>query len=116
MDCAAVSVSAGASPMGPVAAADSLLHASAFTRTAQLGRRLAKLAKFAIVGVWLLLSGSWIGPPHPPVSRSTKLGTLPAAILRPSALPLSVVPSRNCALVHTDATVVISLTVTLVGG
>lgn len=40
----------------------------------------ASVAKFAIVGVWLLFSGSWMTVPHPPVPRSTKLGTLPAAI------------------------------------
>ena len=57
-----------------------------------------------------------MGPPHPPVCRSTKFGTLPAAMLRLSAGPLIAAPSRNCALVQTDATVVISLTVTCVGG
>src|SRR5262245_25789261 len=54
--------------------------------------------------------------PQPPVCRSTKLGTLPAAILRPSSCPLIAVPSRNCACVHTDATVVISLTTTTLVG
>jgi hypothetical protein len=78
-------MSIGALPVGGVAAAKSLLHASAFTRVAQPARRSASVAKLAIVGVWLLLSGSWMAPPHPPVARSTKLGTLPAAILRPSA-------------------------------
>src|SRR5215831_2783873 len=54
--------------------------------------------------------------PQPPVERSTKLGTLPAAILRPSACPLIAAPLRNCACVHTEATVVISLITTLGGG
>src|SRR5215471_12052121 len=54
--------------------------------------------------------------PQPPVWRSTKFGTLPAAILRPSASPLIAAPLRNCACVHTDATVVISLMTTLGGG
>jgi hypothetical protein len=54
--------------------------------------------------------------PYPPVSTSTKFGTLPAAMRSPSALPLMAVPSRNCALVQTDATVVNSLIVTLAGG
>jgi hypothetical protein len=76
-------------------------------------RMSANVAKFAIVGVWPLLSGPWIASPHPPVVRSTKLGTLPAAMRSPSACPLMAVPSRNCELVHTDATVVISLTTTL---
>jgi len=44
------------------------------------------------------------------------LGTLPAAMPRPSGWPLIAVPSRNCALVHTDAMVVNSLIVTLGGG
>jgi hypothetical protein len=43
-------------------------------------------------------------------------GTLPAAMRRLSAGPLMTVPSRNCAWVHTDAIVVISLIVTLDGG
>src|SRR5215831_15628575 len=51
--------------------------------------------------------------PQPPVCRLTKLGTLPAAILRPSSWPLIPVPSRNCACVHTEATVVISLMTTV---
>ena len=55
-------------------------------------------------------------PPHPPVARSTKSGTLPAAIFRPRAWPFSAAPSRNCALVQTDATVVISLMTTLARG
>src|SRR5215475_14471189 len=45
-----------------------------------------------------------------------KLGMLPATILRPSACPLIVVPSMNWLCVHTVATVVISLIVTLAGG
>ena len=84
MDCAAASVSFGALPRGSVAAANSLLQASAVTRVAQADSRSASVAKLAIVGVWLLLSESWIVVPHPPVCRSTKLGTLPAAIRRPS--------------------------------
>src|SRR5262249_10722813 len=48
--------------------------------------------------------------------RLTKFGTLPAAMRRPSGCPLIDVPSRNCACVHTEAMVVISLTVTLAGG
>ncbi len=51
----------------------------------------ATVAKLAIVGVCVLLSGPSIALPQPPVCRSTKLGTLPAAILRPSAWPLSAV-------------------------
>ena len=74
------------------------------------------MAKLAIVGVWPLLSGSWMVPPHPPVSRSTKLGTLPAAMRRPSVRPLIVMPSMNCACVQTDAIVVNSLMTTRAGG
>src|SRR5262245_37431644 len=69
-----------------------------------------------MVGVWTPLSESWMVVPHPPVRRSTRLGTLPAAILRPRACPLIVVPSMNWLCVHTVATVVISLIVTLAGG
>ena len=115
MDCAAVSVSVGTVPLGDVDAANSLLQASGVTRVTQPASTSASVAKFAIVGVWPLLSGSWMVAPQPPVARSTKLGTLPAAIFSPSAWPLSAGPSRNCAFVQTDATVVISLIVT-VGG
>src|SRR6516165_2515918 len=98
------------------AAPNSLPQASFAARVAQPASTSASVAKFAIVGVWLLLSGPWIASPQPPVPRSTKLGTLPAAILRLRAGPLIAVPSRNCAWVHTDATVVISLTAALAGG
>jgi hypothetical protein len=77
---------------------------------------LASVAKLAIVGVWPLLSGSWIVPPQPPVARSTKLGTLPAAIFSCSGCAWIVVPLMNWLCVHTEATVVISLIVTLAGG
>src|SRR5271154_554316 len=116
MVSAAVSVSLGASPFGDFAAWKSISQAMGVTRVAQPASASASVAKFAIVGVWPLLSGSWMGPPHPPVERLTKLGTLPAAMLRLSAGPLIAAPSRNCALVHAEATVVISLMVTLAGG
>jgi hypothetical protein len=85
MASAAVNVSVGALPVGGVAAEKSLLHASSDTCAAQPASTSANVAKLAIVGVWPLLSGSWMATPHPPVPRSTKLGTLPAAIRRPSA-------------------------------
>jgi len=116
IDSAAFSVLVGRPPPGGAAAANRLLQASAFTRVTQAASRSASVAKLAMVGVWLLLSGSWMAPPHPPVSTSTKLGTLPAAMRRLSGWPASVVSSRNCAFVHTDATVVISLRTTLEGG
>src|SRR5215467_846889 len=109
-------VSVGGLPPEDIAAANRLLHAFGVTRVTQAESRSASVAKFAMVGVWLLLSGSWMASPHPPVERSTKLGTLPAAMRRPSAGPLSVEPTRNCAFVQTDATVVISLMTTLAGG
>src|SRR6516162_7659498 len=80
-------MSVGAAPVGGVAAANSWPQASFAARVAQPASTSASVAKFAIVGVWLLLSGPWIA-----------------------------VPSRNCAWVHTDATVVISLTTALPGG
>ena len=58
IDCAAVSVSVGAAPVGGVAAAKSLSHASALTRVTQPASTSASVAKLAIVGVWPLLSGS----------------------------------------------------------
>src|SRR5215472_3164719 len=109
-------VSVVALPSGNAAAANRLLHAFGVTRVTQAESRSASVAKFAMVGVWLLLSGSWITSPHPPLERSTKLGILPAAMRRPSAGPLSVAPTRNCAFVQTDATVVISLITTWAGG
>src|SRR5215475_10091638 len=57
-----------------------------------------------------------MAPPQLPVARSTKLGTLPAAIFSCSGWPLIAVPSMNWLCVHTDAIVVISLIVTVGGG
>src|SRR5215471_15549889 len=108
----ALTVSVGALPPGGVAATNRLLHAFGVTRVTQAESRSASVAKFAMVVVWLLLSGPWIASPHPPFERLTKLGTLPAAMRRLSAGPLMVAPTRNCAFVQTDATVVISLITT----
>ena len=63
IEIAAVSVSVGALPSRPVAAANRLAQASGFTRRAQPASTLASVAKLAIVGVWVLLSPSWIMPP-----------------------------------------------------
>src|SRR5262245_50343984 len=111
-----MSVSLGMTPFGVVAASKSLLHASVVTSVTQPERTSASVAKLAIVGVCALLSGPRIASPHPPLSRSTKLGTFPAAMRRPSSCPFNVSPSRNCADVQTDATVVNSFTVTVLGG
>jgi hypothetical protein len=48
----------GAFPFGGVVATKSLLHESAVTRVMHAASTSANVAKFAIVGVWLLLSGS----------------------------------------------------------
>src|SRR5271165_4759933 len=74
------------------------------------------VSRLAIVMVIELLSGSISTLPHLPVAGSTRLGTFPAAILRPSGFPEIAVPLMNCALVNADATVVSSLIVTLAGG
>src|SRR6516164_2729558 len=111
-----LTVSVSAPQPGGVAAANKLLHAFGITRVTQADNRSASVAKFAMVGVWPLLSGFWIASPHPPFERLTKLGTLSAAMRRPSAGTLSVAPTRNCAFVQTDATVVISLMTTWAGG
>ena len=103
-------------PVGGAAAAKRLSHASGLTRAAQPAVAMASVAKFDIVGVCVLLFESRIAEPQPPVWRSTRLGTLPAAILRPSNGPLTIVPSRNWLWVHTDAMVVSSLTTTCFGG
>ena len=71
--------------------------------------------KFASVVVWVLLIGSRITLPHPPVSRSTKFGTFPAAIRSPRGFPEIDSPSMNRAAVKAEATVVSSLTMTLLG-
>src|SRR5215467_11946851 len=111
-----LAVSVGAPQPGGVDAANRLLHAFCVTRVTQPESKSASVAKFAIVGVWPPFSGLWIASPHPPVERLTKLGTLPAAMRSPSEGPLSVAPTRNCAFVQTDATVVISLMTTCAGG
>src|SRR5215471_13166784 len=116
MASAALTVLVGAPQPGGVAAANRLLHASAVTRVTQADSRSASVAKLAMVGVWPPLRGPWIASPHPPDERLTKLGTLPAAIRRPRAGPLIISPTRNCACVQTDATVLISLTTTWAGG
>src|SRR5271157_2084840 len=74
------------------------------------------VSKLAIVVVIELLRGSSSTLPHLPVAGSTRLGTFPAAILRPSGFPEIAVPLMNRALVNADATVVSSLMVTLAGG
>ena len=61
-------------PVGGVAAAKSLLHASAVTCVTQPASTSASVAKLAIVGVWLLLSGSWMVLPHPPVCEIDEVG------------------------------------------
>ena len=68
-----------------------------------------------MVGVWPLLSGSWIVPPQPPVARFTKLGTLPAAIFSCRGWAWMAVPLMNWLWVQTEAMVVISLIVTVAG-
>jgi hypothetical protein len=69
-----------------------------------------------MVGVCALFEASAMVAPRAPVERSTKFGTLPAAMSRLGAGPLTISPSRNCAWVHTEATVVISSIVTVAGG
>src|SRR5664279_4140100 len=45
------------------------------------------VSRVARVVVWALLSGSRITSPHPPVARSTKFDTFPAAIRSPKRIP-----------------------------
>src|SRR5271165_5761410 len=116
MFSAAISVSVGAAPPGAVAAAKSLLQASPLTRVMQPANRLLSVLIVATVAVCELFRGSWTIGPRPPVLRSARLGTFPAAIRRPSAGPLSVAPFRNCAPVQTDASVVNSSIVRVLGG
>src|SRR5271168_5014846 len=82
---AAVNVSVGAAPPGGVEAANSLLQASDLTRVMQPANKSPSVLKIDRSVVCVLFKGSWITGPKPPVARSTKLGTLPAAILKPSA-------------------------------
>ena len=71
--------------------------------------------KFASVVVWVLLIGSRITLPNPPVARSTKFGTFPAAIRSPSRSPEIDSPLMSRAAQNDEATVVSSLIVTLSG-
>ena len=73
------------------------------------------VSKFAIVVVIELLIGSSSTLPHPPVTGSTRFGTFPAAIRSPSGLPEIDSPLMNRAAVNAEATVVSSLTVTVLG-
>ena len=75
-----------------------------------------RVSRFASAVVWVLLSGSNSTLPHPPVDRSTKFGTFPAAIRSPSGFPEMDCPLMNLAAVKAEATVVSSLTTTFSGG
>lgn len=87
MEIAAVSVSVGVWPSRPVAAAMKLLQASGFTRVVQPAITLESVAKFIMVGVWVLFSPSWIVATYPPVSRSTKLGHCSPQCADPAGSP-----------------------------
>ncbi|MDR3435318.1 hypothetical protein [Telmatospirillum sp.] len=63
METAAVSVSAGAAPLRPVAAANRLPQASGVTRVAQPASTLESVAKLAMVGVCVLFRSLWIIDP-----------------------------------------------------
>ena len=112
---AAVSVSVGWAPPGGVAASKSLSHAFSIAVT-QADSRMPSVFSLANVVVCGPFSGSTMTGPRPPVSRSTRFGTFPAAIRNPNSSPLNAPPSRNCAPVQTEATVVSSLIVTRAGG
>jgi hypothetical protein len=73
------------------------MHAFGFTCVVQPTSMVGSVAKLVIVVVLLLLSASCIAIPRPPVYRSTKFGTFPAAIFNPSGLPWILSPSRNWA-------------------
>jgi hypothetical protein len=76
----------------------------------------ARVLKVASVVLRLLLSGSMITLPQPPVCRFTKFGTFIAAIRRPSGFPEMAPSFINCAAVNAEATVVNSSTVTVPAG
>ena len=65
--------------------ANSLVQASDLTRVVQAASKSPSVPKMERSVVCVLFKGSWITGPKPPVARSTKLGTLPAAIFKPSA-------------------------------
>jgi hypothetical protein len=103
-------------PAGGDAAANNLSHASALSLAAQAAVTLASVANIDIVGVCMLLIGSAIVEPQPPVSRLTRFGTLPAAMRSWSDCARIAVPSRNRLCIRTEAMVVNSLTTILPSG
>jgi hypothetical protein len=110
MPAIASNESAGADAAGTAAAfRKSARHVSS-EDVANAVIRFPRVFSLASVDVWELLSGSSSTLPQVPVDGSTRFGTLPAAIRRPTSLPLIAVPLMNRALVKTDATVVSSLT------
>jgi len=106
----------GAAPSDGVAALRKRARQSSLLPAANAVISEPSVSRLASVVVCVLLSGSRSTLPHPPVTGSTRFGTLPAAIFNPSGLPEIASPLMNLALVNADATVVSSLTVTRAGG
>jgi hypothetical protein len=115
MPAIASSVFFGVTPLGGVAALRKRARHSSLATVAKALMSEPSVSKFASVVVQVLLPGSTITLPQPPVSRSTRLGVFPAAIFSPSGFPEMVSPLMNRAAVNVEATVVSSLTVTVFG-
>src|SRR5262245_29672311 len=103
----------GVGPPGDVAALRKRVRQSPSATVKKALRSDPRVFKLARVVVWVLLYGSTSTLPQPPVTGSTRLGTFPAAIRRPSGFPEIDPPLMNRAAVNVEATVVSSLTVTV---
>ena len=99
MPAIASSVFFGVAPPGGVAALRKRARQSSLATVRKAAISEPSVSRFASVVVWVLLSGSTITLPHPPVVGSTRFGTLPAAMRSPSGLPEIASPSMNRAAV-----------------
>src|SRR5262245_32722751 len=87
MPAMASSVFFGAAPPGGVAALRKRLRQSSLDVALKAAISDARVFSLAKVVFWVMLMGSRITLPQPPVAGSTRLGALPAAIRKPSGLP-----------------------------
>src|SRR5271154_1058192 len=115
MSAIASSVFAGVAPPIGVAALRKRARQSSLATVKKAVMSEPRVFKFARVVVWVLLIGSRTTLPQVPVAGSTRFGTLPAAIRSPSGFPEIDPPLMNWAAVNAEATVVSSLTVTILG-
>src|SRR5215472_9944010 len=95
----------GVDPPVEVAAWRKRERQSSLATVANALMREPSVFRFVSAVVHVLLPGSTMTLPHPPVSGSTRLGEFPAAIRSPSRFPEIASPLMNRAAVNVEATV-----------